>query len=77
LKPKTFSLIRVHSQASRFRLKKRPTRWWQTHQTSLTGLTNMLFAGTSVTTGSGQALVVKTGMQTEFSHIVTSLGQSR
>jgi P-type Mg2+ transporter len=47
-----------------------------THHNNLAGLTNMLFAGTSVTTGSGQALVVKTGMQTEFSHIITSLAKA-
>jgi P-type Mg2+ transporter len=45
-------------------------------QTAITSISNLLFAGTSVTTGSGRALVIKTGMQTEFSHIVSALSKA-
>jgi Ca2+-transporting ATPase len=44
------------------------------HDTSTLGdMKNMLFAGTNVTSGSGQAVVVKTGMETEMGKIAESI----
>ena len=42
-------------------------------ETPLAERKNMVFLGTSVTSGSGRALVVNTGMETELGHIATLL----
>lgn len=39
-------------------------------------LGDTLFAGTSVTTGTATAVITKTGLKTEFSHVVSALSQS-
>lgn len=47
------------------------------HDTPQVMQTNMLFAGTHITQGSGMAIVVRTGMDTAFGRVVGSVGTTR
>lgn len=47
-----------------------------TEETPLADRKNMVFMGTSVADGTGRALVVATGMQTEMGHIAKMLGEA-
>lgn len=48
----------------------------QSKNTSLTELTNMVFSGSNVTTGSAKAILVQTGNKTEFGKIAAKLQEA-
>lgn len=49
----------------------------ESHRNDLTDMRNILFAGTSIVTGAGKAVVIKTGSSTEFGKIAEKLANPR